>query len=181
MVRFSFSKRGVKSDVRPHANDRASWTRETHPMSRKRSTPPNDLAHRWYLAEWALHFGKSQADAQRALDWNKATAAFKEDASVLALEGYFPTSQDWVPGSYGCGGFLLALALCVILIGLLVFVYMLIVKPPGRLNVTYELRQAVVASDVPSADGKVCPMCAELVKEAAIICRFCGHSFAALP
>lgn len=44
-------------------------------MLRKRSTPPKQLAHGWYLAEWAGHFGKRQADAQRELGWPKATAS----------------------------------------------------------------------------------------------------------
>jgi len=71
----------------------------------------------------------------------KATAAFRKDSVKLAAQGYFPTSQTWAPGSYGCGSFLLALLLCVVLIGIIIFIYMLIVKPPGTLTVTYELRQ----------------------------------------
>ena len=57
-------------------NDRLGLGSHTLPMTRSRSTPPSDLAHRWYLAEWARHFGKTQADAQRELGWNKATASF---------------------------------------------------------------------------------------------------------
>lgn len=30
-----------------------------------------------------------------------------------------------------------------------------------------------------SADEKTCPRCAETVKAAALVCRFCGHNFAA--
>lgn len=44
-------------------------------MPKKRSTPPRLLGHRWYLAEWAAHLGKIQADAQRELGWPKATAS----------------------------------------------------------------------------------------------------------
>ncbi len=33
-----------------------------------------------------------------------------------------------------------------------------------------------VTREVPAAE-KVCPMCAESVKEAAKVCRFCGHDF----
>jgi hypothetical protein len=53
---------------------------------------------------------------------------------------YIPVSQKWTEGTYGCGAFLVALLLCIILIGIVVFIYMLIVKPPGILTVTYELR-----------------------------------------
>lgn len=67
-----------------------------------------------------------------------ATRLFQLDAPLMAEKGYFPTSQSWAPGAYGCGSFLLALLLCFILIGILIFIYMLIVKPEGTLTVTYE-------------------------------------------
>ena len=70
-----------------------------------------------------------------------ATRAFQADAAKMAKQGYFPISQTWAPGAYGCGSFLLALLLCIVLIGIIVFIYMLIVKPPGTLSVTYELRR----------------------------------------
>jgi hypothetical protein len=38
-------------------------------MARKRSTPPRQLSHHWYLAEWAEVLEKSQADAVRELGW----------------------------------------------------------------------------------------------------------------
>src|SRR5262245_6143047 len=41
--------------------------------------------------------------------------------------------------------------------------------PDGKLTVAYELR----ATD----PEKTCPMCAERIKEAALVCRFCGHKF----
>ncbi len=69
-----------------------------------------------------------------------AMKAYQRDAINMAATGYFPTSQIWTPGEYGCGSFLLALLLCIILIGILVFIYMLIVKPEGTLTVTYEFR-----------------------------------------
>lgn len=71
-----------------------------------------------------------------------ATVAFQADAAKMAKQGYFPISQTWAPGAYGCGSFLLALLLCIVLIGIIVFIYMIIVKPPGSLSVTYELRQS---------------------------------------
>lgn len=70
----------------------------------------------------------------------KATAAFQADAAKMAKQGYVPISQDWAQGSYGCGAFLVALLLCAVLIGILVFIYMVIVKPPGTLTVTYQLQ-----------------------------------------
>lgn len=73
---------------------------------------------------------------------SESSAARKcaRDAAKMAEQGYFPVSQAWAPGAYGCGSFLFALVLCLILIGIIIFVYMLIVKPPGTLTVTYELR-----------------------------------------
>ena len=106
----------------------------------------------------------------------RATALFQADAPKMAAQGYFPTSQSWAPGSYGCGSFLLALLLCFLIVGIFIFIYMLIVKPDGVLSVTYELR---ATSEAPtSVEEKTCPKCAEQVKAAAQICRFCGHDFA---
>jgi Uncharacterised protein family UPF0547 len=105
-----------------------------------------------------------------------ATRKFRKDLDLMADEGYFPKSQSWSAGSYSFSDFLVALLLCLILIGFLVFIYMLIVKPNGVLTVTYELR----ADTQPLADltkEKVCPQCAENIKEAAKICRFCGYSY----
>ena len=69
-----------------------------------------------------------------------AAAAFQRDAQRLASEGYFPVSQNWAQGSWGCGAFIVALILCFVLIGIIVFIYMLLVKPAGTLTVTYEYR-----------------------------------------
>jgi hypothetical protein len=98
---------------------------------------------------------------------------YQADSAKMAAQGYFPTSQIWTPGEYGCATFLLALLLCLVLIGILVFIYMLIVKPDGTLTVTYELR----ALPSISVQEKVCPKCAEQVKAAAAVCRFCGYEF----
>lgn len=106
-----------------------------------------------------------------------AIAAFQADAAKMAKQGYYPTSQAWAPGSYGCGSFILALLLCFVLIGILIFIYMLIVKPDGTLTVTYEYRAQVAAPSAPASDEKTCPQCAEQVKAAAKVCRYCGHSF----
>lgn len=67
-----------------------------------------------------------------------ATAKLNRDAEKYLNQGYKIASQTYTPGTWGCGAFLLALALCFILIGILVFIYMLIVKPAGELAVTYK-------------------------------------------
>ena len=75
--------------------------------------------------------------------------AFQKEASSLAAQGYVPINQMYTPGSWGAGAFVLALVLCFLLIGLLVFLYLLIVKPDGTLSVTYRLQSGSrVASNV---------------------------------
>jgi hypothetical protein len=86
-----------------------------------------------------VYAGAQQADA---------LAAFQQEARELAKEGYHPVSQSWAQGQWGCGAWLVALVLCLVLIGLLVFVYMLIVKPAGTLSVTY-MRNPIVAAPTP--------------------------------
>lgn len=76
----------------------------------------------------------------RGHDQASAVRVMQGEAELLAREGYVISSQSWAPGSYGCGAFLVALILFVVLIGILVFVYMLLVKPPGTLSVTYSLQ-----------------------------------------
>ena len=100
----------------------------------------------------------------------QASRFFQEDAIEMAAKGLFPISQSWAPGQWGAGPFIIALLLCVILIGIIVFIYLLIVKPPGTLTVTYERRAA-------SAEEKTCPRCAERIKAAALVCHFCGNEF----
>ncbi|MDY0271782.1 MAG: zinc ribbon domain-containing protein [Advenella sp.] len=113
-------------------------------------------------------------------DQKSAIAKFRSDAIEMAKKGYHPSSQVWAPGSYGCGAFIIALLLCFILIGILIFIYMLIVKPAGTLTVTYQYQpQSIEKSSLDSTivDEKTCPQCAEKVKAQAKICRFCHYSF----
>jgi hypothetical protein len=75
-----------------------------------------------------VYHGAQQSDAVRD---------FQRDAAALAQGGYQPTSQSWAQGQWGCGAFLIALLLCLVLIGFLVFIYLLVVHPSGTLTVTY--------------------------------------------
>ncbi|CAJ0878907.1 hypothetical protein AMST5_03011 [freshwater sediment metagenome] len=68
----------------------------------------------------------------------------------MAAVGYFPVSQSWAPGHWGCGSFIVALLLCFLLIGFLIFIYMIIVPPSGTLTVTYERR--VINHPLPSGE-----------------------------
>lgn len=77
----------------------------------------------------------------------EAMQQFHDDAEKMAEKNYFPTSQTWAAGSYGAGMFLLALILAFFIIGILIFIYMLIVKPAGALSVTYELKNDQIYSD----------------------------------
>ena len=104
--------------------------------------------------------GRTQADAARL---------FQRDAGHAATYGYAPTGQSWGEGRPGLGR--------VVMLGF----YSLMLKPQGYLTVTYA-KAAVAAAAVPESDAgatKTCPMCAEEVKAAAKICRFCRYEFEA--
>jgi uncharacterized membrane protein len=69
---------------------------------------------------------------------SEAIGKFKKDAILMSSMGYTPTNQVWVAGRYSGMSFFMALILCLVLVGFLVFIYMLIVKPDGSLTVTYQ-------------------------------------------
>jgi uncharacterized membrane protein len=73
-------------------------------------------------------------------NYNEPLEAFQKDAGEMEKLNYVPVSQKWAEGSYGCGAFLISVLSTIIIIGLIVFIYILIVKPAGILTVTYELR-----------------------------------------
>lgn len=105
-----------------------------------------------------------------------AQEIYAKDAQQLARNGWVPVSERYEPGSWGCLAFLVALVLAVVLIGILILLYLLIVKPEGTLFVTYarQAHQPAAAQD----DTKICPDCAETIKRDAKVCRFCGKRFA---
>ena len=69
--------------------------------------------------------------------YERATQSFQRDAANLATLGYYPTNQSWVPGEWRTWQYLLALLLCIVVVGVGIFLYMLVVRPPGTLAVTY--------------------------------------------
>ncbi len=77
------------------------------------------------------YLGRTQADAVRL---------YHADAADLASRGYLPVSQSWAYGQWPSGLILLAVILCIFVVGFLFVAVMLISKPGGTLAVTYVLR-----------------------------------------
>jgi hypothetical protein len=112
-----------------------------------------------------------------------ATKLFQEDLIKMEKKGYYPVSQNWAPWAYWCQDFFVAILLCIILIWIIIFLYMLFVKPNWTLTVTYKLDKNILSNNTKNKDEdkyeneKICPMCAEYVKSKAKICRFCKYEF----
>jgi len=88
----------------------------------------------------------------------QATRLFQADAAGMAAGGYLPTNQSWAPTRRPIR--------TILLFGLIFS------QPTGALTVTYERRKVSVEDE-----EKTCPQCAERVKAAALVCRFCGYQF----
>lgn len=65
-------------------------------MKRARSTPPQQLGHRWYFAEWVTEVGKRQADVQRELGWPKATVSELWNNKQRYTQDYIDAAARWL-------------------------------------------------------------------------------------
>jgi hypothetical protein len=86
-----------------------------------------------------------------------ASEAFQVDAASMASAGWYPTTQTYVPGQWGCGAWVIAFVLLVFVIGILVLAYMIAVRPDGELIVTYESRGPQPGSAQPAATATATP------------------------
>jgi len=69
---------------------------------------------------------------------NQIVYNFKRDHEEISKEGYSLKSQIFIPGSYTTGNFIICALLCLIIIGVIGFIYMALIKPEGTLITTYE-------------------------------------------
>ena len=108
-----------------------------------------------------------------------ALAQYQADTNLMAERDYFPVSQTWVPSKrvFLC---VVGIILIPFGVGILILLLLLFTQPKGYLNVTYKYREKTQSPiEVATAPLKTCPKCAEAVKAAATICRFCKYEFAA--
>lgn len=77
-----------------------------------------------------------------------------------------------VLGSFAAAGLFLPWLVGLVILGL---VYVLF-RPSGTVVVVHRPRP-LASRAAPPDDTKICPRCAETVKAAALVCRFCGHEF----
>ena len=96
-----------------------------------------------------------------------AYSQFELDKVNASKDDYYPISEKYIECKYTGGDFISALFLCLFLIGFLIFLYMLVVKPKGKLIVIFEKGKKT----------KICPLCAEEVKVEAKICKHCSGKF----
>lgn len=106
-----------------------------------------------------VYRGSQQADVNRK---------FQEEAGRLGHVGYEPSTQSWAQGQWGCGAWLFALLACIVVVGLLVFLYMLIVKPEGTLTVTFVYRGLTAAGTAGATTAQSAAQPAAAVPQAPV-------------
>lgn len=172
------------------------------PAGSTQPTQPTQLTQPWAGSEPPATLTRVYPGKPEAAAW-----LMREDAARLEPHGYVAISQNYAPGEWGCGAWVLAFFLLIFIVGLLVIAYMIAVHPDGTLTVVYERRGQALATPAPAtasqqapaqafpsasiatdlaASGaetptKICPQCAEQVKAAALICRYCRYEFGPLP
>jgi hypothetical protein len=96
----------------------------------------------------------------------EANEQFEIDKQKASKDNYYPISERYEKVGYSSSDFITAAILCIFIVGLFIFIYMLIVKPKGQLVVVYEKGKKT----------KICPLCAEEVKIQAKVCKHCGNN-----
>jgi len=78
-------------------NDAAArWSDNPNMATRRKSQPPRQLSHHWFLKEWADHFGRVQMDAVRELGWAKATASGLWTGKQRYTQDYIDEVAAWL-------------------------------------------------------------------------------------
>ncbi|MEA2321488.1 MAG: hypothetical protein QOD81_1338 [Solirubrobacteraceae bacterium] len=79
-----------------------------------------------------------------------ATAAFEHEAPALAAAGYTPVREDYTPGSWSRGQYLLAILLIPLVIGIVMLIYLAFNAPEGTLAVTSRWRRPEPVGPAPA-------------------------------
>jgi hypothetical protein len=108
-----------------------------------------------------------------------ALALYQADANLMAEQGYFPVSQEWRPSPrvFRC---VMGVILIPVGIGIVILLTLLFTQnSKGCWTVQYAYREKAQSPvEAAGAPHKTCPRCAEEVRDAAAVCRFCNYQFA---